>query len=82
MCPKPNHTDIALSSTSHVEDLPEPSSELFQVLTDEQDRLKRWISHTFPVQLKFQLSTSATSFSKPGDDPPPNVQESQVIDRF
>ncbi|UYV80210.1 TWSG1 [Cordylochernes scorpioides] len=53
MCPKPNSTDSSLSQKSHVEDLPEPIPELFDVLTEEKDRLLRWISYTFPVQLAF-----------------------------
>jgi hypothetical protein len=57
MCPKPNHTDFASSVTSHVEDLTEASPELFQVLTEEQDRLQRWISLTYPINLDFIGST-------------------------
>lgn len=49
MCPKPNYTVSALSSKSHVEDLPEPIPNLFQVLTSEQDADARWLTVTYPI---------------------------------
>ncbi|CAH1395499.1 unnamed protein product [Nezara viridula] len=51
MCPKPNHTVSALSSKSHVEDLPEAIPNLFQVLTSEADAQQRWITFNFPVDI-------------------------------
>lgn len=36
---------------SHVEDLAEPFPDLFSVLTEEKDRLLRWTSYTYPVEL-------------------------------
>ncbi|KAI1285223.1 Protein twisted gastrulation [Halotydeus destructor] len=57
LCPQPNETDTALSSKSHVEDILESSPELFNVLTEEKDRLLRWTSFTFPVQVSFVTSS-------------------------
>lgn len=54
MCPKPNYTASALSSKSHVEDLPGAIPNLFQVLTSEPDAQQRWITVTFPVD--YELS--------------------------
>ena len=53
MCPHPNGTSDVLSSKSHVEDLTNPIPELFCVLTEEEDRLLRWKTFTFPVEIKF-----------------------------
>lgn len=61
MCPKPNHTNFASSVTSHVEELTEATPELFQVLTEDQDRLQRWISLTYPIDLNFINSLSPVS---------------------
>jgi len=60
MCPKPNETDSFLSSKSHVEELLEPQPELFEVLTEEEDRLLRWRSFSFPAELKFVTSGKDT----------------------
>lgn len=51
MCPKTNETESYLSMKSHVEDLAEPFPDLFSVLTEEKDRLLRWTSYTYPVEL-------------------------------
>lgn len=53
MCPKPNATDNLLSKKSHVEELTERVSGLFNVLTDEPDNLGRWTSMTFPVDFNY-----------------------------
>lgn len=57
LCPKANDTDSALSAKSHVEDFPEHSPDLFNVLTEEKDRLLRWSSYSFPVQLSVIVAT-------------------------
>lgn len=51
MCPKENESDSYLSMKSHVEELAEPFPDLFSVLTEEKDRLLRWISYTYPAEL-------------------------------
>jgi hypothetical protein len=56
ICPKANETDNVLSAKSHVEEFPEGSPDLFNVLTEEKDRLLRWTSYTFPVQVSFITS--------------------------
>ncbi|RWS26071.1 protein twisted gastrulation-like protein [Leptotrombidium deliense] len=56
MCPKPNETESILSSKSHVETLPEPMQNLFDVLTEDKDPHLRWTSETFPVQISFITS--------------------------
>lgn len=53
MCPRPNDTENSLSQKSHVEDLAEPYPDLFNVLTEEKDRLLRWTTYTYPVTLSF-----------------------------
>lgn len=55
MCPKPNNTASELSKKSHVEDLLEPTPDLFAALTEDQDSLKRWLTFTFPVDLDIAL---------------------------
>ncbi len=51
MCPKPNNTASELSRKSHVEDLTEPTPDLFAALTEDRDVLQRWLTFTFPVDL-------------------------------
>jgi len=55
MCPKPNNTASELSRKSHVEDLTEPTPDLFAALTDDRDILQRWLTFTFPVDLDIAL---------------------------
>ncbi len=55
MCPKPNNTASELSRKSHVEDLTEPTPDLFSALTDDRDTLQRWLTFTFPVDLDIAL---------------------------
>ena len=55
MCPKPNNTVSELSRKSHVEDLTEPTPDLFSALTDDRDTLQRWLTFTFPVDLDIAL---------------------------
>lgn len=55
MCPKPNNTASELSRKSHVEDLTEPTPDLFAALTDDRDTLQRWQTFTFPVDLDKSL---------------------------
>lgn len=55
MCPKPNNTASELSRKSHVEDLTEPTPDLFAALTDDRDTLQRWLTFTFPVDLDKSL---------------------------
>ncbi|XP_057374901.1 twisted gastrulation protein homolog 1-A-like [Daphnia carinata] len=55
MCPKPNNTVSELSRKSHVEDLTEPTPDLFSALTDDRDTLQRWLTFTFPVDLDITI---------------------------
>jgi len=55
MCPKPNNTASELSKKSHVEDLTEPTPDLFIALTEDRDPLQRWLTFTFPVDLDIAL---------------------------
>ena len=55
MCPKPNNTVSELSRKSHVEDLTEPTPDLFAALTDDRDTLQRWLTFTFPVDLDIKI---------------------------
>lgn len=52
MCPKPNHTASAASQLSHVEDLPDGIPQLFDALTAVEDIQQRWMTVSFPVDLK------------------------------
>ena len=74
MCPKPEHLEMDMSDTSHVEDLPKTYPELFQVLTEEQDELQRWLSFTFPVQTNSNSDSLSVS-SKDSDHSSKNVKE-------
>ena len=47
-----------MNEISHVERLDEQVPELFEILTEENDKLGRWTSHSFPVQLTFENSDS------------------------
>ncbi len=55
LCPKPNNTVSELSRKSHVEDLTEPTPDLFAALTDDRDTLQRWLTFTFPVDLDIKI---------------------------
>lgn len=47
-----------LNEISHIEVLDDPVPGLFEVLTEENDKLGRWTSQSFPVQLTFENSDS------------------------
>ena len=49
--------------TSSIEVLSDPIPELFNVLTEEEDYLKRWTSHKYPVYFDI-LSSSQNEFGK------------------
>uniref|UniRef100_T1J4Z8 Protein twisted gastrulation n=1 Tax=Strigamia maritima TaxID=126957 RepID=T1J4Z8_STRMM len=51
MCPKSNDSDVSLSKNSHVGELPEKIPDLFNALTEEQDRQMRWLAVTYPIHL-------------------------------
>ncbi|XP_057664960.1 protein twisted gastrulation-like [Diorhabda carinulata] len=53
ICPKPNETETDLSKKSHVEEFDEGVPQLFSVLTESPDSLKRWDTKTFPVDMEF-----------------------------
>lgn len=48
MCPLPDPED-SIFRTSAIEILPDPIPELFNVLTEEEDHLKRWTVFRYPV---------------------------------
>ena len=48
MCPLPDKED-SIFKTSSIEVLSDPIPELFNVLTEEEDYLKRWTTHKYPV---------------------------------
>jgi hypothetical protein len=50
-----------LSKTSHVEELPEAQPSLFEILTEEEDPLQRWTSHSFAVKVSFVTTTGDES---------------------
>ena len=53
-CPKVKISTNNLNEISHVESLDESIPELFDVLTEENDKLGRWTSIQYPVQLTFE----------------------------
>jgi len=57
ICPRSSDSDAVLSKTSHVEELLEPNHALFEVLTEEEDPLLRWTTHSFGVKVSFITST-------------------------
>lgn len=48
MCPHPDPED-SIFKTSAIEVMTDPIPELFNVLTEEEDYLKRWTTHKYPV---------------------------------
>lgn len=48
MCPHPDPED-SIFKTSAIEVMSDPIPELFNVLTEEEDYLKRWTTHKYPV---------------------------------
>ncbi|KAK7580129.1 hypothetical protein V9T40_000758 [Parthenolecanium corni] len=52
LCPKPDISQVNLTKTSQVEDLPNPIPTLFQSLVSEPDTAERWFTLTFPVDYK------------------------------
>ena len=48
MCPLPDPED-SIFKTSSIEVLSDPIPELFNVLTEEEDYLKRWTTHKYPI---------------------------------
>lgn len=65
MCPMPDPED-SIFRTSSIEVLSDPIPELFNVLTEEEDYLKRWTSHKYPVYFDI-LSSSQNEFVKEAD---------------
>lgn len=57
-CPKIKVSTNNLNEISHVEHLDDPKPELFDVLTEENDKLGRWTSVNFPVELTFETADS------------------------
>ncbi|XP_055343077.1 twisted gastrulation protein homolog 1-A-like [Paramacrobiotus metropolitanus] len=64
MCPKAVSAPSNLSSTSHVEDLPDPLVELFNALTEEHDATGRWTTYTYPVQRDLSLFLGASQLQQ------------------
>lgn len=54
LCPIPDPEDRLYLSSS-IEILPDPIPDLFQVLTEEEDFLQRWTTHTYPYDLDLIL---------------------------
>ena len=62
LCPAPDPDD-GLYSTSSIETLPDPIPELFAVLTEEEDPLRRWTTHTYSYNLDSLLFKPGTGYS-------------------
>lgn len=59
ICPKSNDTLGSHLMQSHAEDLPEPMPSLFAILTEQEDQLLRWTTHTTAQQVSFVTISGA-----------------------
>lgn len=59
ICPKSNDTLGSHMMQSHAEDLPEPMPSLFAILTEQEDQLLRWTTHTTAQQVSFVTISGA-----------------------
>lgn len=62
LCPAPDPED-GLYRTSSIETLPDPIPDLFTVLTEEEDFMKRWTTHTYAYNLDSLLFKPGTGYT-------------------
>ena len=63
MCPMPDPED-SIFKTSSIEVLSDPIPELFNVLTEEEDHLRRWTSHKYPVFFDIMSNSKHDEYGK------------------
>lgn len=62
LCPLPDSNDD-MGKSSSVEDLQDPIPDLFNVLTEEEDRQQRWTTFTYAVDLDKLVRQPGTKLS-------------------
>lgn len=62
LCPAPDPED-GLYKTSSIENLPDPIPDLFTVLTEEEDTLQRWTTHSYSYSLDSLLFKPGTGYT-------------------